>query len=205
MGGDGGTCPGGRFTTKTKKRKLTGAEISQGLNRVERWQQCAITSAKLRDPVVCDGLGNLYNKDDIFEKLLEKRMQGLDPPFHHIQRVKDLIHCNITFKTGKEGMFICPFSRAEGDGNTRFVCVRKCGCIFSRKAMEQMNSSTCLVCGKPLVSKTDEWELIPLFGTEQDQSMILKNEQDNEIKIKAQENLIQSLRRQIDILKSCMQ
>ena len=39
----------------------------------------------------------------------------------------------------------------------------------------------------------------------EDQSMFLKNEQDNEIKIEAQKGLIENLRRQIDILKSCMQ
>jgi len=172
MGGDGGTAPSGRFIVKTKERKLTAADITQGLSKLERWQTCAMSGQKLKPPLACCGIGNLYNKEHVVERLLIE--EELPPPFHHIQRLKDLINVNVQFKNGKDGMIICPFSQDEADGNTRFVCVRKCGCVFSRKAMDSIDSKVCLVCGKALPSERDDWVLIPLLTTEKTQDELRK-------------------------------
>eukprot|EP00492_Amphilonche_elongata_P003005 TRINITY_DN3301_c0_g1_i1.p3 TRINITY_DN3301_c0_g1~~TRINITY_DN3301_c0_g1_i1.p3 ORF type:complete len:52 (-),score=7.18 TRINITY_DN3301_c0_g1_i1:274-429(-) len=44
-----------------------------------RWQTCAMSGQKLSAPVVCCGIGNLYNKEFIVEKLLVK--EDLIPHF----------------------------------------------------------------------------------------------------------------------------
>jgi len=179
MGADGGTAAKSRKLIVTlAKARQSSAALTRGRSRIERWKNCALTNQRLRKPIVCCGIGNLYNKESLLEALQQAKINKtqLRPGFHHITRYKDVINCNLTMKSGNTAPFVCPFSGANGNGSHRFVCVRQCGCLFAKAALDNLKGDVkknCLVCEKPLLG-TDSYELIPLFGSEEEQDKLRK-------------------------------
>eukprot|EP00494_Astrolonche_serrata_P000358 UN00361 len=89
-------------TKKSKNCDCSWVEHKEN-QRLRRWKSCAMTRNTLKKPVVCDGIGNLYNKTELMERLLSK--QELPGEFQHIRKGhfgKDLIDCNITFQKGTQ-------------------------------------------------------------------------------------------------------
>jgi len=160
MGCDGGSIPRRDELVKMKKK-----EEKPDPNEVERikWSSCAISKEPLKDPIVADELGFLYNKEAVIRHLLDKTM---DESFKHVRSLKDLIPVHFTpnpafeEKKGDENNvppFICPIILVEV-GRHRFSLLKTCGCVLSEKAFIEVPSATCLQCGKPF----QQSDILPL-------------------------------------------
>ena len=57
-----------------------------------RWRHCAISSQRLRQPVVACGLGKLYNKEAVIEALLDRSKMPDDAAHIKSLKVRHLIH-----------------------------------------------------------------------------------------------------------------
>ena len=141
MGGDGGSIPKRDSLAKTKKAKKTVAQVTFGRSRLLNWTHCALSKQILQEPVCCDDLGNLYNKVNLIEALLQKT---LPKELRYIKKMKrDIIHCNVTWREDIQsinvndeesgGIIQCPISGLIGNGKYPFVCLRKCVYLFMPK------------------------------------------------------------------------
>ncbi len=63
-------------------------------------------------------------------------------------------------------VFICPITSAPANGRHPFIVKRVCGCVYSKKAVLEVPSDTCLLCGRALPQdlKEREAENIPLLS-----------------------------------------
>jgi len=87
---------------------------------------------------------------------------------------KDVINCNVHWRKNIEnidindndngGIFVCPITQSIANGRYPFICIRKCGCILSKKSFYNVPSSECLNCGCKLDHDNidHEWHYIPI-------------------------------------------
>lgn len=165
MGGDGGSIPRRCEMVKLKKGKEQKGDPSQ--TAAARWRTCALSLRTLQAPVVACELGNLYNKDAVIEFVLDKdKINHTDSfAFSHIRKLKDVIPVTL-FWSGDEKrtsadhvddirhVFICPITRVAANGRYPFVLMRNCGCVFAKRALDEMGdgdgAAACLNCSTPL-------------------------------------------------------
>jgi len=167
MGCDGGSIPRRDELVKLKKK-----QEKPDPNEVERikWSSCAISKEPLKEPIVADELGFLFNKEAVIRNLLEKTM---DESFKHIRSLKDLTPVRFTpnpalaekEKSGDDTIapFICPITLIEV-GHHRFSLIKSCGCVLSERALREIPSPTCLQCGTPFTNS----DVIPLNPSEKE-------------------------------------
>jgi hypothetical protein len=172
MGCDGGSIPKRDEMVRTKKKD---PKVDETEKQRVKWLLCALSDEPLNEPVVCDCLGNLFNKEALINRLLEKKMEG----FTHIRSLKDVVtlqmaknpnykpdevtdYDNIVFP------FICPITGYEANGKHRFSAIRTCGHVFSDKALAEVPSSTCLLCQTPYTKD----DLIPLNPPDDEQRVL---------------------------------
>jgi len=167
MGCDGGTIPKRDELVKTKKKpeqKDKSAELAY------RWKHCAVSQEPLQKPVVACELGRLYNKDTIIETLLDKSAPSVEL-ISHVKNLRDVKEITLTenpswieadatekgdaYIDNHKAKWICPVIGHEMNGRFRFVLIWTCGCVFSEKALKEMNKSkkeeakhSCLSCQK---------------------------------------------------------
>jgi len=148
MGGDGGCVPQRCDLVRTKgygfKRGVRGEGTAGGMGitpnviilqgvetvsirdvRKVKMSTCMVSHEPLATPVVCDRLGNLYNKEALISALLSKKL----PKGVAIKKLSDI-------KDVADFSKVCPVtSRELTDGNTKSVFFWKCGCLVSRTAI----------------------------------------------------------------------
>jgi len=185
-GGDGGCIATRRDCIITIKATEKEAENVAGrLATVERWQKCQMTNEDLKEPIVTDGLGNLFNRSAIVEALMEAKLANkplLAGGFHHIRSLKDVLQVKLTrtkaamkraHKLHGEEMdyhshisVVCPITQQRAGGGQQFICVRSCGCVISQKGLLIMmkSSNDCPVCDKRLPEKKSPYNYIPLIS-----------------------------------------
>eukprot|EP00698_Gefionella_okellyi_P010471 TRINITY_DN2719_c0_g2_i1.p1 TRINITY_DN2719_c0_g2~~TRINITY_DN2719_c0_g2_i1.p1 ORF type:complete len:277 (+),score=52.23 TRINITY_DN2719_c0_g2_i1:93-833(+) len=128
-----------------------------------KWTVCALSNEFLQVPIVADALGNLFNKDTVLQKLLEKALRGTR--FSHIRNMKDLTNLNFTANDKYDpkqiamernekrvAPFICPVTRHECNGVYKFSALKTCGCVFADQALREVKVNTCMQCGKAFTS-----------------------------------------------------
>uniref|UniRef100_A0AC35TQP6 Replication termination factor 2 n=1 Tax=Rhabditophanes sp. KR3021 TaxID=114890 RepID=A0AC35TQP6_9BILA len=157
MGADGGTIPKRCELVKTKKRD---EKIDKNVVLALKWKICQLTQEKLRKPVAIDKLGRLYNKEALFDAMLSKSLAKSEET-KHIKKMKDIKEANLTDnntyvdKMDKGGssidhnetQFMCPVTSLPMNGFYKFFINWKCGCVFSEKAVKEVQSDACHVCG----------------------------------------------------------
>ena len=79
--------------------------------------------------------------------------------------------------------FICPVVGMEMSGRYRFVYVHKCGCVFSERALKEIKSETCHVCGQSFDSVND---VIVLNGTKEEVEELERKMQERRAKVKSE-------------------
>lgn len=170
MGCDGGTIPTRGELVKVKKKK---EEIDRETQLAAKWQYCALSSTKLKEPIVSCELGRLYNKEAVIQYLLTRK-DSPNEDVAHIRNLKDVTELKLTLKkadsskkssssalTGGEyvdnqdSRFICPVVGLEMSGKYRFCFIRECGCVLSERALKEVKSETCHGCGRPYEPQTD--------------------------------------------------
>jgi len=157
MGCDGGSIPTRVELVKLKKKEEV-ADPAEA-ERI-RWNFCALTKEPLTPPIVCDRIGNLFLKESVLVRLLDK---SLPPEFAHIKSLKDVQPVNFTpnpaweektvqtFITSGNGVapFICSITGLEVNGHYSFSVLKRCGCVFSDRALKEVPSAECLQCREP--------------------------------------------------------
>uniref|UniRef100_A0A336KEN4 Replication termination factor 2 n=1 Tax=Culicoides sonorensis TaxID=179676 RepID=A0A336KEN4_CULSO len=190
MGCDGGTIPRRDELVRTKKKP---EQKDKDAERVFRWKHCALTQQKLQQPIVMDGLGRLYSKQNIIEHLLEKDMPA---DFQHIKSLKDIKDLNLTpnpaFDADKaanensndvrNAPFICSLIGLEMSGKFRFVALWTCGCVFSERALKEVKTNVCSICQTPF----KEEDVVILNGTDEDVDLMSTRMESRTARLKAE-------------------
>ncbi|KAL0977884.1 hypothetical protein UPYG_G00162660 [Umbra pygmaea] len=178
MGCDGGTIPKRHELVKGPKKV---EKVDKNAELAARWKYCALSTEKLRRPIVSCDLGRLYNKDAVIEYLLDK---SADRPnsevVTHLRGIKDVKELNLTDNPAWEGemrntkgdryedmncaMFICPVVGLEMNGKHRFCFLQTCGCVFSDRALKEVKTDICHKCGDPF----REEDIVVLNGTKEE-------------------------------------
>lgn len=109
--------------------------------------------------MACD-LGRLYNKEAVIQYLLT-RVEAPLAIAAHIRQLKDVTELKLTdnpaFKDveskGTEYVdhavspYVCPTTSLEMNGMYKFMFNRRCGCVFSERALKNVRTEKCLKCG----------------------------------------------------------
>ena len=79
-------------------------------------------------------LGYLYNKEALLKVLIDKTVPA---EFSHITKLKDVRDLKVTENSNPNSDYplICPLSRMEFNGLSRFVFLWTCGCLVSEKTL----------------------------------------------------------------------
>lgn len=150
MGCDGGTIPRRDELVRVAKKpeqKDKEAELAF------RWRHCAITQQPLQEPIVMCGLGRLYSKQNVIEHLLDK--DKMPDSAKHIRSLRDVrqltMQRNPNYADGdsradglvdkRSAPFICKLIGLEMTGKFRFVALWTCGCVFSERALKEINAA----------------------------------------------------------------
>jgi len=171
MGCDGGTIPKRDELVRQKKK----AEVKdKNAANMAKWRYCALKHDALKQPIVADSYGFLYNKDAILEYLLDRAQFEHGPT--HIKKLKDVKELQLTenssFKADHNDMgneyldvysspFICPLTGLEMNGKYKFCAIWTCGCVLSDRALRSVNHNnteekhSCPKCGQEY-SLTDD-------------------------------------------------
>ena len=143
---------------KTKKRALRDKKQDE---LIARWFYCALSNHELRRPIMGCELGRLYNKEELITALLDKpnKPQSIE----HIRGLKDIRELKLTANKSfdrkalekaegyidyQNSEFICPVLGVEMNGHYSFVFLWSCGCVFSERALKELKTNSCLVCGQ---------------------------------------------------------
>jgi hypothetical protein len=151
MGGDGGSIPTRGELVKLKTTSTT----TKNENSLQKWRFCALSDEILRHPVVLDPRGRMMMKEVLVQFLLDGRGEEVGFGF------KDVVELKLT---GGD-QFICPVTKKEMNGKTRFVAIVSCGHVFAESVLKEIPEKKCLECGKAFV-EDDVWVINPT--TEED-------------------------------------
>ena len=158
MGCDGGTIPKRSEMIKTKKKAKREKKQEK---LVARWFYCALSNHELRRPVMGCELGRIYNKEELITALLDK--PNKPDSIEHIRGLRDIRELKLTpnksfdrkalekaegYIDYQNSEFICPILGVEMNGHYSFVFLWSCGCVFSQRALKQLDTDSCLVCGQ---------------------------------------------------------
>ncbi|ANB13708.1 hypothetical protein AWJ20_4651 [Sugiyamaella lignohabitans] len=115
---------------------------SKQLNSRDLWTACALSGKLLRDPIVSDYKGRLYNKESILEYLLTPEKFGASQraKVTYITGIKDIVELKIT-RESKSQTWICPLTEKDivkESASQRFVYIAECGHLMTEKAIRQM-------------------------------------------------------------------
>ena len=163
-----GTIGGAGYTHQWADR------VTEAERRLDRSTTCAASSHPLRAPIVVCGLGYLYNKEDLIEKMLSKTLPA---ELSHLRSLKDVcdatLHANPQWKPDGEGHrsgadedevpFHCPIASVPMNGRNKFAFLRASGHVVSERALAQLGGKTCPVTEQPLGPD----DVVPLNGTDE--------------------------------------
>ncbi|EFA10907.1 replication termination factor 2 [Tribolium castaneum] len=213
MGCDGGTIPRRDELVRVKKKPEAKDKDSE---LVFQWRYCAVTQQVLQPPIVMCGLGKLYNKVSLIELLLNR--ETMPQSALHIKGLKDIKDLNLTPNPAHENVdknhgesdktapYICPVIGLEMSGKFRFVALWSCGCVFSERALKEIDTKNCHKCQKPF---TDD-DVVVLNGNDDDlvvmkqrmeirQQKFKKNREKNKKVVKVEE--VTTLAESVDTTK----
>ncbi|KAM9958875.1 hypothetical protein ACTFIW_012465 [Dictyostelium discoideum] len=143
MGLDGGTIPTRCELVKTKKKEVKVFDKDQV--DFGKWFLCALAQDTLSEPIVLDDLGNLFNKDNIIEALLNGSLET-SKNFSHIRSLRSIYTVNFSPNPAHEkdstvSPWLCPITKIEvGSSNYKFKFLKTCGHVFSEKAFKELKN-----------------------------------------------------------------
>ncbi|MCJ1386090.1 hypothetical protein MMC17_009215 [Xylographa soralifera] len=169
MGNDGGSIPKRRELVKEAARLPTSAEIkeSQQEQQEYHWTTCPLSHEPLKQPVVSDSAGILYNKDAILEFLLPQdnevpgRSKADDEEVlgGRVRSLKDVVE--VKFEVEQDGAdrddgkasprklkWICPITNKLLSPGVRAVYLVPCGHAFLESTVREIHGEACLQCNE---------------------------------------------------------
>ncbi len=142
MGNDGGSIPSRRELVRNKGTERGNAGLQES-----QWLVCRMSQEALREPLVSDVYGYLYNKSAILQHLIAPESITSDDAkatFSHITSLRDVVE--VHFYRTSDGQRICPLTRQEVSSRGRFVQLIPCGHVFEERARKQALEKTCTEC-----------------------------------------------------------
>eukprot|EP00158_Paraphelidium_tribonemae_P004926 Partr_v1_DN27058_c0_g1_i1_m28629 putative replication termination factor 2 domain containing 1 len=155
MGADGGSIPKRDELVKTKAKE---EKIDRHSRHVALWYFCALSKRPLRQPIVACRLGRLYNKDAVYEFLLDRvgAFGDGEDICSHIHKIRDVVTLQLTVNPSfvdraeddeyVNSQFICPITMKEMNGSTKFSFLWTCGHVFSDAAIREIPQTSCIEC-----------------------------------------------------------
>ncbi|XP_053309417.1 replication termination factor 2 [Spea bombifrons] len=192
MGCDGGTIPKRHELVKGPKKA---EKVDKNAELAARWNYCSLSQERLTKPIVACDLGRLYNKDALIEFLLDKSPDRPHGSAAHIKSIKNVIELNLTDNPAWSGdksnakgdayedrgaRFICPVVGLEMNGRHRFCVLRRCGCVFSERALKEIRTDICHKCGKNF----EEDDIILLNGDKEEMEELRRKMEERRLKSK---------------------
>ncbi|PNH09106.1 hypothetical protein TSOC_004289 [Tetrabaena socialis] len=147
--------------------------------RLARWTRCHVSGEPLSPPCVADDLGNLYNKDALIQRLLDK---SLPPALAHITGLRSVTEVKlhrterpaggagngsgngsngasqVSYQPSNDSPFSCPVTGAALNGRAKFVLLRPGGLLVSEKAVKEVPAVVEDLAGRKLA----ELEVTPI-------------------------------------------
>merc|ERR1712060_218671 len=132
------------------------------MGNLSQWTRCFLTKERLNKRIVCDKLGNLYNKEAVTKLLMN---QCISDTLKYISR-KTIIDIQ-TFKNKvshlRSNKLMCQASEKKMDGGFRTIVSTSTGYVFCRKITRLFPQITEEIIGKKI--SEEEWiNLCPLIG-----------------------------------------
>lgn len=179
-------------------KALTTTEVKEKLQERQEylWTTDRISNTPLRDHIVSDCLGRLYNKETILYYLLkdpayEKQNEQAEEILNgYVIKTKDLV--DVQFETDPEAKkngklkknvdmngdaggkivtnWICPVSRKPLGPGSKAVYLVPCGHAFASIALKEVKTEACLQCGKSYQAN----DVIPIVPATEDELAKLK-------------------------------
>ncbi|MCJ1285629.1 hypothetical protein MMC26_004970 [Xylographa opegraphella] len=169
MGNDGGSIPKRRELVKEAARLPTSAEIkeSQQEQQAYHWTTCPLSHEPLKQPVVSDSAGILYNKDSVLEYLLPQddetrgRSKADDEEVlgGRVRSLKDVVEVKFEVERNESGRedgkasprkskWICPITNKVLGPGVRAVYLVPCGHAFLESTVKEIQAEACLQCNE---------------------------------------------------------
>ncbi|GFR53085.1 hypothetical protein Agub_g15795 [Astrephomene gubernaculifera] len=141
--------------------------------RLAKWTRCHLSGEPLTPPCVVDDLGNLYNKDALIQRLLDK---SLPPALSHVTGLRAVTELKLhrsnsapaanngkaasqsAFQLTNDSEFSCPVTGVAFNGRYKFVVLRPSGHVVSEKALKEVPA----VVEELVGGKLKELETIPV-------------------------------------------
>jgi hypothetical protein len=156
MGNDGGSFPHREEMVKEKPKEYKADKALQAQAKSRIW---TISSQNLTLPLVADRIGNIFNKEVVLKKLVEK---SIPKSYCYITKMKDVKELNVSTKKPDcatidnkgENLIVCPISAVEFDGYHKFTLLWSCGWVIATKVFENMDvDKKCPICGEKFKKK----------------------------------------------------
>lgn len=178
MGNDGGSIPLRRELVKEAARNPTTSELRATTleHLAHAWRTCALSGEILKQPVVSDALGRLFNKDEVIKSLLPAEdAAGEDVRKEKteclakasVKGLKDVVEIKFEVDEGSDKKrppkWICPVTKKELDENTKAVYIVPCGHAFADAAIKMVDDEKCIQCSATFASN----DVITIVPTEE--------------------------------------
>ncbi|GAB7349859.1 hypothetical protein MBLNU459_g0558t1 [Dothideomycetes sp. NU459] len=178
MGNDGGSIPTRRELVKEAARNPTATEIkeTQHESQTYHWSTDPISREPLRDPVVSDSNGKLYNKHSIIEYLLPSDDNTIDRTKADailngsVKSLKDVVEVRFEANTtddseSKRSGWKCPITNEPLGPGSKAVYLVPCGHAFSGSAIKEVSGEKCLTCNESYAAN-DVIPILPVAATD---------------------------------------
>ncbi|XP_074351274.1 uncharacterized protein LOC141690369 [Apium graveolens] len=179
-GGDGGsTCAESRDCYLNMYASKKPDKVDPNEQRLSKWLNCALSNEPLKNPIVVDYLGNLFNKECLVEGILKK---NLPKCFRHVKSLKDMIVVKMSEirDSDSDTLYQCPISGLEFNGKYKFLALRSCGHVLSAKALKEVKSPGCLVCHKEF----EESDKIVINGSKEEVEALRERMEEERAKLR---------------------
>ena len=181
MGNDGGSIPKRRELVKESARSPTSSELKATTQEhlAHAWRTCALSGETLKQPVVSDALGRLFNKEEIIKAILpvddvdeedaSKKERDDCLKKAEIKGLKDVVELKFEaeeseHKADRE-IWVCPITRKELGENTKAVYLGPCGHAFAEVAVKQVGEERCPQCAASF-APNDQIPILPTDETD---------------------------------------
>jgi len=168
MGNDGGSFSHRAEMIKSKKLKKRIDPLVKAANKATL---CAISGERLKKPLVICKLGNIYSKEQVMERMLNKTVQE---PYRHLQKLKDLKEVSAgSIKEDAEGFasLQCAVTGKEFNGLVGFSFMWDCGCLLAEEALKELGfKEKCVGCE----AAASEGSVVKVVQSEEEQEAFLK-------------------------------
>jgi len=173
------SIPKRRELVKQAARDPASWEVKERVGQVQAhaWTHCALSDKPLREPIVSDYTGKLYNKEDLLQFLMdmkrevpahvaaerakmEERMGGTVRTLKDVVEVKFHAADDITRASAK---WTCPMTGDEMGPGVKSVYLVPCGHAFSAAVVKELGSenAACPVCSEGY----EQSNIIPILPT----------------------------------------